>query len=75
MIEIEIKAAHAPEALASVIATAQGDADVDPFSAVGRAATPVQSHQQAAEEARPSRNELETVDFQKLDPDSDWSDL
>jgi hypothetical protein len=73
MIDIQIKADGDPSALAQMIASTQGEDVRDP--AVTQVATLVREHQEATERMRPSRNELQTVDFDKLDPDNDWSDV
>ena len=41
----------------------------------GRAASLVRAQQDEEVKHRPSRNMIETVDFQKLEPDEDWSDV
>jgi hypothetical protein len=73
MIDIQIKAGGDPGALAQMIASTHGEDVRDP--AVAQVATLVREHQEQTERTRPSRNELETVDFDKLDADNDWSDV
>ena len=73
MIDIQIKAGGEPKALAELIASTQGEDVRDP--SVAQVATLVRTHQAEDEKARPSCNDLPTVDFQKLDPETDWSDV
>jgi hypothetical protein len=73
MIDIQIKADRDRNALAQMIASTHGEDVRD--AAVAQVATLVREHQEETERTRPSRNELETVDFGKLDPDDDWSDV
>lgn len=75
MIDIQIKARRGPNALAQLIASTQGE-DVRDAS-VSQVATLVRTHQAEDEKSRPSHQELETVDFKKLDldVDNDWSDV
>lgn len=74
MIDIQIKAeGRGPKALAQMIASTQGE-DVRDAS-VSQVATLVRTHQAEVEATRPSHQELETVDFKKLDADNDWSDV
>ena len=73
MIDIQIKAGRDAKALAELIASTQGEDVRDP--GVAQVATLVRTHQAEVEKSRPSVNELETVDFQKLDADTDWSDV
>ncbi len=76
MIEIEIQAGGDPQVLAELIATtvyglpaSEGEADL---TTVGKL---VREQQEQAEARRPSRQQLETMDFAKIDDDLDWSDL
>ena len=73
MIDIQIKAGREPKALAELIASTQGEDVRDP--GVAQVASLVRTHQAEVEKARPSANDLETVDFKKLDPETDWSDV
>ena len=74
MIHVQVKSEKDPQALADLIASTQSDeAVIDQKLAVE--ATLLRHHQQQAEAARPSRQELDTVDFAKLDADNDWTDL
>lgn len=72
MIEIEVMT-PAPEALAELIAATQGQATEDPgLATTGRL---VREQQEQAELARPSVHDMETVNFQMLDADVDFSDV
>jgi hypothetical protein len=73
MIHVQVTSDEAPEALADLIASTLGDEPLDPKLALE--ASLVRQHQLEAESQRPSRQELATVDFAKLDADNDWSDL
>lgn len=73
MIDIQIKAGREPKALAELIASTQGEDVRDP--SVAQVASLVRTHQAEVEKTRPTLNDLETVDFKKLDPETDWSDV
>jgi hypothetical protein len=72
MIDIQIKQGGDP-ALAQMIASTHGEDVRDP--AVEQVATLLREHQEEDVRSRPSHHELQTVDFDKLDPDNDWSDV
>ena len=73
MIEIEVKGGHHPEALAELIASVNGDPVAHPEAQT--AGLLIREQQEAAENRRPSRQEMETVNFQTLDEDEDWTNL
>ena len=74
MIEIEIKADEEPRALAELIASAvNGQPAAD--ASVTQAGKQIRAEQEKAELARGSWTDMSTVDFAKLDPENDWSDL
>jgi hypothetical protein len=73
MIDIQIKTGQGEKALAQMIASTQGENVADP--AVAQVGALVRDHQAEQEKARPSVNDLQTVDFQKLDAETDWSDV
>ncbi len=74
MIEIGIKAGRDPQALAELIATAvNGQPVADPK--VLHAGKLLRDEQERAEAERPSRHDIETVDFARLDAENDWSDV
>jgi len=76
MIEIEVKGGCDPQALAELIAaTLHGHIPADATSPAVMTGQLIREQQEEAERRRPSRNQLETVNFEKLDADSDWSDL
>lgn len=76
MIEIEVKGDDDPRALAELIAaTLHGEVQGDPSSPETTAGKLVRERQEAAERARPSRDQLETVNFRTLDDDLDWTEL
>jgi len=73
MIDIQIKAGRGANALAQMIASTQGEDVRDP--AVAQVATLVRNHQAEVEKNRLSPNDVQTVDFKKIDADSDWTDV
>ncbi|MBV8759256.1 MAG: hypothetical protein JO257_18360 [Deltaproteobacteria bacterium] len=78
MIEFEIKPlanpAMAPRALAELIASAvHGHPAQD--ASVTEAGKQVRDEQEQAELARGSWTDFDTVNFAKLDPENDWSDV
>lgn len=73
MIYIQVKSDRDPRVLAQLIASTQSAAPVDPKLAVE--ATMLREHQAQAERDRPSWQTLDTVNFQKIDDDNDWTDL
>ena len=74
MIEIEVKGGHHPEALAELIESAiDGKPVKDPEAAL--AGQLVREQQEAAESRRPSWQQMETVNYQTIDEDEDWSDV
>ncbi|MDQ3367102.1 MAG: hypothetical protein M3680_16885 [Myxococcota bacterium] len=76
MIEIEVRGGHDPQALAELIAaTLHGHVIEDPASSAVTTGKLVREQQEAAERLRPSRDQLETVNFTTLDDDGDWSAL
>jgi hypothetical protein len=73
MIHVQVTSDQPTQALADLIASTQGDETLDPKLAIE--ASMIRDHQQQAERDRPSKHEIDTVDFTKLDADNDWSDL
>jgi sensor domain CHASE-containing protein len=74
MIEIEIKADKEPQALAQLIASAVHGQPAEDAS-VTEAGKQIREEQEQAEIARGSWTDMSTVDFAKLDPENDWSDV
>ena len=75
MIEIEVKGGD-PQALADLIAaTLHGHIPADAQSPAVMTGQLVREQQEEAERRRPSRNQLETVNFTTIEDDLDWSDL
>ncbi|HVK83335.1 MAG TPA: hypothetical protein VM513_04460 [Kofleriaceae bacterium] len=75
MIEIEVKGGR-PEVLAELIVSAvEGRPVGHPEAAVAQAGLLAREQMAAAESRRPSRHDVETVNFQTLDEDEDWTDL
>jgi hypothetical protein len=73
MLYIQIKSDRDPKALAELIASQESNAPVDPKLEVE--ATMLREHQEQVERERPNCHELETVNYQKLDDDNDWTEL
>ncbi len=75
MIEIEVKGGR-PQVLAELIAsTIDGEPGGHTDPAVAQAGGLVREQQEAAETRRPSWQQMETVNFQTLDEDEDWTEV
>ena len=74
MIDIQIDGGdqHLSELIAS---TLHGHEIPDPASSAAQVGKLVRQQQEELEVKRPSREQLETVNFALLDPDTDWSDV
>jgi hypothetical protein len=76
MIEIEVKSGPAPEALAELIAaTLHGHPGEHADTSVATTGKLVREQQEQAELARPSVHDMETVNFQTLDDEVDWTEV
>ena len=76
MIDIEIKSDGDPDVLAEMIkSTLHGHIVEDPESELAAVGKFVRDQQELAEQERPSHDELSTVNFSKLDDETDFSDL
>jgi hypothetical protein len=76
MIEIEVKGSRDPQALAELIAsTLHGHPGASPDSSTTEAGKRVRAEQEAAEVTRPSQQEMDTVNFQTIDDDLDWTEI
>lgn len=76
MIEIEVKGGCDAQALAELIAaTLHGHIPMDTQSPAVTTGKLVREQQEAAERRRPSRQQMDTVNFQTIDPENDWTDL
>jgi hypothetical protein len=73
MLYIQVKDGRDPRVLAELIAATEPEHAVDPKVAIE--AKLVRAHQEQEQAARPNRHEIETVNFQTLDDDNDWTDL
>lgn len=73
MIHIQVKAENDPSVLAELIASTQGESRVDPKLAVE--AELLRELQAQAERNRLPHEAIETVNFTKLDDDTDWTDV
>ena len=75
MIDVQINAKD-PQALAELIAsTLHGHIPADESSPVVQVGKLVREQQEEAERKRPSREEIQTVNFMTIEPDDDWSDV
>ncbi len=74
MIDIQIDGGdqHLSELIAS---TLHGHPIPDPASSTAQVGKLVRQQQEELEVKRPSREEIETINFALLDPDTDWSDV
>ena len=76
MTDIQVSCGRGPQDLAKAIAaTLHGLVPTDPDDdavAMGRL---VRAAQERAELARGSRHDLPTVNFERIDPDQDWSEI
>lgn len=73
MIYIQVKSDRDPQVLADLIASTQTGAVVDPKLAAE--AQLLRAVQAQNEQARPAHDELETVNFRRLDTENDWTDI
>jgi len=73
MIYIQVKSGRDPRVLADLIASTENGAAVDPKLEIEAAM--LRAHQEQAVRERPTRENMETVNFSKLDEDNDWTDL
>jgi len=69
MIEIRVKSDRDPRVLAELIAQTHGATEGDKLR------KDVQEAREELSRERPSRQEIETVNFQRLDTDNDWTDV
>lgn len=74
MIEIEVKGGAAPRALAELIASTLHGTPVEDEK-LAETGKLVREAQESDELRRPSVHELETVNFQTLDEDLDWTEV
>lgn len=75
MIDIHVTG-DGDDVLAELIAsTLYGHIVPDPQSDLAAVGKLVREEQARAEEKRPTRQQADTVDFAKIDDESDWSDL
>ena len=76
MIDINVKVDGDPQMLADLIAsTLHGHITPNPESDLATIGKFVRDQQEMAELTRPSRQQLETVNFTKLDDENDFSDV
>jgi hypothetical protein len=76
MIDIHVTGDGEPQVLADLIAsTLYGHIVPDPQSDLAAVGKLVREEQERTEEKRLSRQQIETVDFAKIDDELDWSDV
>jgi len=76
MIDIHVDSEGEPQVLAELIAsTLHGHIAPDPQSTLAAVGKLVRVQQELAELARPTRQQLETVNFAKIDDETDWTDV
>lgn len=76
MIDIQIKDDGDPQVLADLIAsTLHGHITPDPESDLAAVGKLVRDHQEQDERRRPSRQQIETVNFALIDDETDFSDV
>jgi len=76
MIDIQVNSDGDPQVLAELIAsTLHGHIASDPQSNLATVGKLVREQQEHAELMRPSRQQIETVNFAKLDDETDFSDV
>jgi hypothetical protein len=75
MIDVQVDAKD-PQALADLIgATLHGHIPADASSSAVAVGKLVREQQEEAERKRPSREEIQTVNFTTIDPEEDFSDV
>ncbi len=76
MIEIEVLGSRDPQALAELIAsTLHGHPIPDPRSSTAETGKRIRQEQELVEWARPSHQQMETVNFTTIDDDQDWTEI
>lgn len=75
MIEIEVKGGDAQTLAELIAATLHGHIPVNAQSPAVTTGQLVREQQEEAERRRPSRNQIETVNFTTIEDDLDWSDV
>jgi hypothetical protein len=75
MIEIEVKGSPGPQALAELIEATLYSQGTTPGSAVLATTHRLHEEQEEAVRTRPSRDELDTVNFTTIDDDDDWTEV
>lgn len=74
MIEIEVRGGQDPQALAELIASALHGTPVAD-SSVAETGKRVRAEQEDAETRRPSLHDMQTVNFETIDEDCDWTEV
>lgn len=74
MIEIEVRGGQEPQALAELIASTLHGMPVADAGVVATGKL-VRAQQEDAETRRPSLHDMQTVNFETIDEDTDWTDV
>jgi hypothetical protein len=76
MIDIHVNSDGDPQVLAELIAsTLHGHIVPDPQSSLAAVGKRVREEQERMEQTRPSREQIETVNFALIDDETDFSDV
>jgi hypothetical protein len=76
MVDIHVSCGRDPHALAELIAaTLHGLIPEDPTSPAVRLGRAVRAKLETIERMRSSRHDVETLNFARLDPDDDWTQV
>ena len=73
MVQVQVTSPDGPRILAELIRSTQNEASASPEIATH--AQLIRETQARAAQDRPSWQTLETVDFQRLDPEHDWTEV
>ena len=76
MIDITVQSDGDPQVLADLIAsTLHGHIAPDASGSLAAVGKLVREHQEQAEASRPTRAQIDTVNFAKIDDEADWTDV
>jgi hypothetical protein len=75
MVDIKVTGRDEPEALALLIASLEAEEAEGLAPPTAQVAELVKLEQAEAEKNRPSHQDLATVDYARLDPEADWTDI
>ena len=76
MIVVQVESGGDPQVLAELIAsTLHGHLIPEPESSLAQVGRLIREEQERAEQKRPSREQIQTVNFALMDDEDDWSDV